>query len=130
MIDKSRKGSHASGGLLRRAMDVDSEILRIGNGMTFTDNIQKRASGIASEFEQKKPDSRISSTSLAAAALYVVHLEPRQYTTQREIAEVAGISEVTLRTVSHSLIEELHLQILTPDGPQKQYLRSIGRPVA
>ena len=48
---------------------------------------------------------------LAAAALYIACLQGRENTTQKEIAEVAGITEVTVRNRYKSLEKLLHLKI-------------------
>jgi transcription initiation factor TFIIB len=49
---------------------------------------------------------------LAAAALYIAAMIEGKHTTQREIGEVAKVTEVTIRNRYKELVEELNLQML------------------
>ena len=48
-------------------------------------------------------------TGIAAAALYVASLIHGEKRTQREVADVAGVTEVTIRNRYKELLEELKL---------------------
>ena len=49
-------------------------------------------------------------TGIAAAALYVAALINDEKKTQREVADIAGITEVTIRNRYKELIEKLNLE--------------------
>jgi len=49
-------------------------------------------------------------TGIAAAALYVSALLHGEKRTQREVAEVAGVTEVTIRNRYKELLKELNLE--------------------
>jgi transcription initiation factor TFIIB len=51
---------------------------------------------------------------MAAAAIYIACLQQNEKITQKEIAEVAGVTEVTVRNRYKELKKQLHL--LTPVG--------------
>ncbi|EQD62653.1 Transcription factor TFIIB, cyclin-related domain protein, partial [mine drainage metagenome] len=52
-------------------------------------------------------------TGVAAAAIYIASVQAGERRTQREVADVAGITEVTIRNRYKELTDrlELHLQI-------------------
>jgi transcription initiation factor TFIIB len=52
-----------------------------------------------------------SPTGLAAAAIYIAGVELGERRTQREISEIAGITEVTLRNRYKDLVKKLNLKI-------------------
>ncbi|RLG31758.1 transcription initiation factor IIB, partial [Methanosarcinales archaeon] len=51
-------------------------------------------------------------TGVAAAAIYIASIECDQRRTQREVAEVAGVTEVTIRNRYKELAEELDIEII------------------
>jgi transcription initiation factor TFIIB len=48
---------------------------------------------------------------LAAAALYIACLQNNEKKTQKDIAEAAGVTEVTVRNRYKTLRKQLHLDI-------------------
>ena len=48
---------------------------------------------------------------MAAAALYVASLLEGEKKTQREVAEVAHVTEVTVRNRYKELVEKLHINV-------------------
>jgi transcription initiation factor TFIIB len=52
-------------------------------------------------------------TSMAAAALYIASVLCRERITQREVAEIACVTEVTIRNRYKEIIEKLDINIYT-----------------
>jgi len=50
-------------------------------------------------------------TGVAAAAIYIASIMMNERRTQREVAEVAGVTEVTIRNRYKEIVEKLHLPV-------------------
>ncbi|MHA1790693.1 MAG: transcription initiation factor IIB, partial [Candidatus Helarchaeota archaeon] len=50
-------------------------------------------------------------TGLAAAAIYIVAIQEGERRTQREIAKIAHVTEVTVRNRYKELVKKLHLRV-------------------
>jgi len=73
--------------------------------------VKSRAMRIFSEVKEIGIDSGKSPTSLAAAIIYIAAIEEGERRTQREIAEIAGVTEVTIRNRFKEIESLLNLKI-------------------
>jgi len=71
--------------------------------------IQTQAVEILEQAKDMQLTSGRGPTGLAAAALYVATLLQKEKRTQREVADVAGVTEVTIRNRYKELIKKLNL---------------------
>ncbi|TET65456.1 transcription initiation factor IIB [Candidatus Bathyarchaeota archaeon] len=104
--------------LLLRELDVQ---MPIANPLTYVSKIAEstgisgRTQGVAIHILRKAREKRASAgkdpMGLAAAALYIACLQNDEKKTQKDIAEAAGVTEVTVRNRYKSLKKELHLEI-------------------
>ena len=104
--------------LLLRELDVQ---MPIANPLTYVSKIAEstgisgRTQGVAIHILRKAREKRASAgkdpMGLAAAALYIACLQNDEKKTQKDIAEAAGVTEVTVRNRYKSLKKQLHLEI-------------------
>jgi len=104
--------------LLLRELDVQ---MPIANPLTYVSKIAEstgisgRTQGVAIHILRKARKKRASAgkdpMGLAAAALYIACLQNDEKKTQKDIAEAAGVTEVTVRNRYKSLRKQLHLEI-------------------
>jgi len=71
---------------------------------------QSNAIEILEQAQKAELTSGRGPTGIAAAALYVAALLHGEKRTQREVADVAGVTEVTIRNRYKELLEELDLE--------------------
>jgi transcription initiation factor TFIIB len=72
--------------------------------------VERRAIRILESARKKLITSGKAPSGLAAAALYIASMIEGHHTTQREIGEVAKVTEVTIRNRYKELVSELELQ--------------------
>ena len=72
---------------------------------------QGAAVAILREARQKRFSAGKEPMGLAAAALYIACLQNTEKNTQKDIAEAAGVTEVTVRNRYKDLIKQLHIEI-------------------
>lgn len=104
--------------LLLRELDVQ---MPIADPLTYVSKIAEntgisgRTQGIAIQILREAKKSRAAAgkdpMGLAAAALYIACLQNNEKKTQKDIAEAAGVTEVTVRNRYKSLRKQLHLEI-------------------
>ncbi|HIP63507.1 MAG TPA: transcription initiation factor IIB, partial [Archaeoglobus profundus] len=73
---------------------------------------QKKAIEIIKKAEEKELTSGRGPTGVAAAAIYIASILCGERRTQREVAEVAGVTEVTIRNRYKELAEKLGIDII------------------
>ena len=105
--------------LLLRELDVK---MPIANPLTYVSKIAERtgisgqtqglAIKILREAKRKRAAAGKAPMGLAAAALYIACLKSGEKKTQKDIAEAAGVTEVTVRNRYKTLKRELGLEIL------------------
>ncbi len=73
--------------------------------------VQKVAESIIKKAEEKELISGKGPTGLAAAAIYISSIQENKRRTQREVADVAAVTEVTVRNRYKELVKELDLDV-------------------
>jgi len=84
---------------------------KFADELGLSDRVRKRAVKILEEAYEKGLTSGKSPAGLVAAALYIAGLMEDEKRTQREVAEVARVTEVTVRNRYKELVERLHLKV-------------------
>jgi transcription initiation factor TFIIB len=84
-------------------------ISRIASKASLSEKTKRKATKILQTAEEKKISSGKDPMGLAAAALYVACVTNCENKTQREVAEAAGVTEVTIRNRYKGLKVELDL---------------------
>lgn len=85
-------------------------IARFSSALTLTAETQSKAIEILEKAQKAELTSGRGPTGIAAAALYVSSLIHGEKRTQREVADVAGVTEVTIRNRYKELLDELDLE--------------------
>ncbi len=85
-------------------------IPRFASALRLSPKTQSKAVEIVEMAQEKELTSGRGPTGIAAAALYVAALLNKEKRTQREVADVAGVTEVTIRNRYKELIEKLGLE--------------------
>lgn len=73
--------------------------------------VQREAEKIIKQAEEKELISGKGPTGLAAASIYIASIKENQRRTQREVADVAAVTEVTVRNRYKELVEKLGIEI-------------------
>ena len=84
---------------------------RFGDALGVSSRTKERAKEILREAIKRGITSGKGPTGLAAAALYVASLLEGEKKTQREVAEVAHVTEVTVRNRYKELVEKLGINV-------------------
>lgn len=83
---------------------------RFANELELPASVQTKAIEIIKEAQEKEITSGKGPTGIAAAALYIASLVVDEKRTQREVADVAGVTEVTIRNRYKELLKKLNLE--------------------
>ncbi len=89
-------------------------IARFASSLRLNPETQSKAVEILEEAQQAELTSGRGPTGIAAAALYVAALMHSEKRTQREVADVAGVTEVTIRNRYKELLDRLKLEKKIP----------------
>jgi len=84
---------------------------RIGALLGLSGSVMKRAAEILKKAEEKGITAGKDPAGLAAAAIYIASLLEDERRTQKEIAQVAGVTEVTVRNRYKELVRELKVPL-------------------
>lgn len=84
-------------------------IARFASSLTLSPEVQSKSVEILEEAQKADLTSGRGPTGIAAAALYVAALIHGEKRTQREVADVAGVTEVTIRNRYKELLDQLNL---------------------
>ncbi len=87
-------------------------ISRFASGLKLSGKCQARARHILQVAAKKGLTSGRGPTGVAAAALYLASVLEKERRTQRDIAKVAQVTEVTVRNRFKELIQKLNIQIV------------------
>ena len=74
--------------------------------------VQAKGIEILRQAAEKELTSGRGPTGVAAAAIYIASILCGDRRTQREVADVAGVTEVTIRNRYKELAEELDIEII------------------
>jgi transcription initiation factor TFIIB len=85
---------------------------RFCSGLTLKGEVQARAVEIIREATERELTSGRGPTGVAAAAIYIASIQYGEHRTQREVADIAGVTEVTIRNRYKELAEELGIEII------------------
>ncbi|MEM2924201.1 MAG: transcription initiation factor IIB [Methanocellales archaeon] len=85
---------------------------RFCSGLNLKGEVQSKAIEILRQAGEKELTSGRGPTGVAAAAIYISSILCGERRTQREVAEVAGVTEVTIRNRYKELAEELDIEII------------------
>ena len=93
-------------------------IARFASALKLSAETQSESIEILEKAQKAELTSGRGPTGIAAAALYVAALIHGEKRTQREVADVAGVTEVTIRNRYKELLRELDLK----DEIKKKFL--------
>ncbi|MEK6907571.1 MAG: hypothetical protein AABW45_03515, partial [Nanoarchaeota archaeon] len=93
-------------------------IPRFASALKLNAETQSKAVEILEKAQKEELTSGRGPTGIAAASLYVAALINNEKRTQREVADVAGVTEVTIRNRYKELLRELNLK----DEIKKKFL--------
>jgi transcription initiation factor TFIIB len=85
-------------------------VARFSSGLKLSPKTESRALNLIDAFSKKKAASGKSPICIAATALYVSALLNSEKVTQRELAEITGITETTLRNRTKEFVKEVGLR--------------------
>ena len=85
-------------------------IPRFASALKLTPDTQSKAVAILEKAQNSELTSGRGPTGIAAASLYVAALINNEKKTQREVADVAGVTEVTIRNRYKELLKKLNLK--------------------
>jgi len=86
-------------------------VSRFCSELKLSGEVQSRAVEILKEAQDKELTSGRGPTGVAAAAIYISSILCNERRTQREVADVAGVTEVTIRNRYKELTEKLGIKI-------------------
>ncbi len=105
--------------LIMKELDIDIPVVspkdfvpRFAEDLNLPTRVERYAIKILEMAKQKVIVSGKAPTGLAAAALYIASITEGHRTTQREIADVSYVTEVTIRNRYKELVTKLNLQNL------------------
>ncbi len=84
---------------------------RFCSELDLSGKIQKMAKNIIDQAEERELISGKGPTGLAAAAIYIASINGGERRTQREVADVAAVTEVTVRNRYKELVDKLDIDI-------------------
>jgi transcription initiation factor TFIIB len=88
-------------------------ISRFCSELNLTSDVQTKTIDILQKAQENELTSGRGPTGLAAAGLYIASILCGERRTQREVAEVAGVTEVTIRNRYKELAEKLDIDVIT-----------------
>ncbi len=88
-------------------------ISRFCSQLNLSNEVQIKAINILKKAAKEELTSGRGPTGMAAAALYIASVLCGERSTQREVAEVAGVTEVTIRNRYKELASKLDIDIIT-----------------
>ncbi len=98
-------------------------IARFASALKLSAEAQSKSIEILEKAQKAELTSGRGPTGIAAAALYVAALMHGEKRTQREVADVAGVTEVTIRNRYKELLDELKLDKEVKKGKKKKRVK-------
>ena len=87
-------------------------VQRFCAGLMLTNEVERTAMEILDEASKKEILSGKGPNGVAAAAIYIAAIKCEKRRTQREVAEVAGVTEVTIRNRYQEIMEAIDIEDL------------------
>ncbi|KXA89394.1 transcription initiation factor IIB [candidate division MSBL1 archaeon SCGC-AAA259D14] len=91
--------------------DPSRYVARFGSELKVSGEVRTKAIEIIRKAQEERLTSGKSPVGIAAAALYIAAVEKGERKTQREVAEVTDMTEVTVRNRYKELVEKLELDL-------------------
>ena len=91
--------------------DPSNYVARFGSELGISNEVKIKAMEIIKRAQKEKLTSGKSPTGTAAAAIYIAALKGGERKTQRETAEVADVTEVTIRNRYKEIVEQLDVRV-------------------
>lgn len=88
----------------------EDHIKRFADKLDLSDTVRNESKAIISEAKKKEILAGKAPTGIAASALYIASNIEGEKRTQKEVAEMLNVTEVTVRNRSKELVEELGLE--------------------
>jgi transcription initiation factor TFIIB len=86
-------------------------ISRFCSELKLSGEVQSKAADILKDAAKKELTSGRGPTGVAAAAIYISSILCNERRTQREVADIAGVTEVTIRNRYKELTEKLGIEV-------------------
>jgi transcription initiation factor TFIIB len=86
-------------------------ISRFCSELKLSGEVQSKSTDILKQADDKELTSGRGPTGVAAAAIYIASILANERRTQREVADIAGVTEVTIRNRYKELTEKLDIEI-------------------
>ena len=86
-------------------------VAKIASKLSLSQTTQNTAIDILRRADKVKAISGKGPTGIAAAALYIASIIEGEKTTQRDLADVSGVTEVTIRNRYRGLVESLDIEV-------------------
>ena len=87
-------------------------ISRFCSELKLSNDVQMKTIEILEEAADKELTSGRGPTGIAAASLYIASILCGERRTQREVADIAGVTEVTIRNRYKELAERLDINVI------------------
>ncbi|MFB6166739.1 MAG: transcription initiation factor IIB family protein, partial [Candidatus Nanohaloarchaea archaeon] len=88
----------------------EDHIKRFADKLDLSEDVRDRSRGIIDQAKEKEILAGKAPTGIAASALYIASNIEGEKRTQKEVAEMLNVTEVTVRNRSKELVEELGLE--------------------
>ncbi|KXA97885.1 transcription initiation factor IIB, partial [candidate division MSBL1 archaeon SCGC-AAA259J03] len=98
-------------GIFLPPTDPARYVARFGSELNISGEAKVEAMKIIRKAQEERLTSGKSPSGTAAAAIYIASLKTGERRTQREIAKVADVTEVTIRNRYKEMVEELGEEI-------------------
>jgi transcription initiation factor TFIIB len=105
--------------LLQRELDMkipvndpSNYVPKIASKLKLSQNLQNKAMEIIRMANREKHNSGKDPTGIAAASLYIASIIEREKVTQKDLAEAAGVTEVTVRNRYRGIVNSLNIEEL------------------
>lgn len=85
---------------------------RFTSGLNFEGDVQSKVIEILRQIDKKELMSGKNPTAVTASAIYIASILCGERRTQKDVADVAGVTEVTIRNCYKQMAEELGLEII------------------
>ncbi len=89
-------------------MNAEQCVSRIGNNLGVSEKTKRHAIKIIDEYRQSGDNAGKSPTGIAATSIYLANVKMNEKFTQKEVADAANVTEVTIRNRSNDIKKVLN----------------------